>query len=408
MMEAFADDLVEAAFTNAEFEPAPAPHTRAIERHCLDPAQLGPNVENFIGAAQVPIGLAGPLKVLGDHARGIYHIPFATTEGTLVAGYTQGMLAASRSGGVQVKVLSRHTDITPVFELPNLGECARFSAWIVDHVDELRTACATKSTHSRLLGVRPVVIGRRVFVHFDFDTRDAMGLNSISLATDASCQMIVGKYAGIVRWYLRSNLSADKKPGYSNFIHGYGKEVVAEVTIRGSVARRVLGATPQQMQDFWHASVLSGFQAGTVGHNAHYANALAAVFIACGQDVAQIVNAAQGISSCEVDASGDAYFSVRLPCLMVATVGGGTTLPTQRECLAIMDCDGPGKSDKFAEILAATLLAGEISICAALASGAFIRAHAKKRDTFAARNIDHRNSRRRSTERCEIAVVTVS
>jgi hydroxymethylglutaryl-CoA reductase (NADPH) len=352
----------------------------AIQRHCLDPSKLDRNIEKFIGAAQVPIGLAGPMKVSGDHARGIFRVPFATTEGTLVAGYTQGMLAASRSGGIRVKVLSRHTDITPVFELRDLGECVRFASWLVARVKAIRKVCATKTKRCRLLGLRPIIIGRRVYVHFDFDTHDAMGLNSISLATDASCQMISREFGGVVRWYLRSNLSADKKPAYLNFIQGYGKEVVAEVTIRKVVANRILGATPVQMQDFWHASVLSGFQAGTVGHNAHYANALAAVFIACGQDVAQIVNAAQGISTCEVDSEGDAYFSVRLPSLIVATVGGGTSLPTQRECLAIMECDGPDTSDKFAEILAATLLAGEISICAALASGAFILAHARKRE----------------------------
>ena len=206
-----------------------------------------------------------------------------------------------------------------------------------------------------------------------------MGLNTISFATAACCECIVASFPEVLRHYLRSNLSADKKPGYSNFIRGYGREVCAEVTIRRSVAARLLGATPEEMSDFWHASVLSGFQAGTVGHNAHYANALAAIFIACGQDVAQIVNAAQGISTCEVDGNGDAYFSVRLPCLIVATVGGGTQLPTQRECLELMGCYGSGRADKFAEIIAATLLAGEISICAGLASNTFIQAHARKR-----------------------------
>ena len=352
-------------------------HLRFIPKNALEPEHC--NIERFIGAAQVPLGLAGPIEVWGDHARGEFHVPFATTESTLVSGYTLGMLAASRSGGIRAKVLSRRTDITPVFEFQNLDDCARFAAWLPDRLPELRAACATQTKHSRLTGVRPVVIGRRVFVHFAFDTGDAMGLNSISFATDACCQMLQRDFPGIRRWYLRSNLSADKKPAFSNFLHGYGKEVCAEVTIRREVAEGMLKVTPEQMCDFWHASVLSGFQAGTMGHNAQYANALAAIFIACGQDVAQVVNAVQGISTCELDSAGDAYFSVRLPCLIVGTIGGGTHLPTQRECLELMGCYGADASDKFAEIVGATLLAGEISICAGLANGTFIQAHARKR-----------------------------
>lgn len=350
-----------------------------LQRVVLDKSKVAKNIENMIGTAQIPVGLAGPIKVNGDSARGFYHVPFATTEGTLVGGYTLGMLCLSRAGGVRTKVLSRKVDITPIFEFTNLDDAFDFSCWIKNHYIDIKAYCERTTAHGKLLELRPVLMGKRIYVYFVYDSSDAMGLNMISIATHSACEEIRRVYQRPFKYYLRSNLSSDKKPAYSNFLYGYGKEVIAEATIKASLVRKYLGTSAREMHNFWYASALSGFQAGTMGHNAHYANGLAAIYIACGQDPAQVVNSCVGVSGCEVSDEENLYVFVRLPCLILGTVGGGTHLDTQRECLEIMGCYGENKSDKFAEIIGATLLAGELSICAALSSGEFINAHIRKR-----------------------------
>lgn len=351
----------------------------ALKRVVFEQEKVAGNIENLIGAAQVPVGLAGPIKVKGDHAKGLFYVPFATTEGTLVSGYTLGMIALTRGGGVSAKVLSHKVDITPVFEFADLLDAAAFAEWIKNNFTLIKSECEKTTRHGKLLELKPLVMGKRVYVYFVMDSGDAMGLNMISIATYQACEMIKKSNPSMKKYYLRSNLSADKKQAYSNFIHGYGKEVAVEILLKKEIVKRYLNTTPEAMCDFWYTSVLSGFQAGTVGHNAHYANALAAIYIACGQDVAQIVNSSMGVSGCEVTEDKDLYAFLRLPCVIIGTLGGGTHLDTQKECLEIMDCYGEGKSDKLAEIIGATLLAGEISICAGLASGEFIKAHIRKR-----------------------------
>jgi hydroxymethylglutaryl-CoA reductase (NADPH) len=352
----------------------------AIRHDDFDPDRIAPNIERLVGAVHVPLGIAGPIRVHGGHARGEFHVPFATTEGTLVAGYTLGMLALSRAGGVRVKILSEKVDLTPVFELDSLVECHALVQWMESNLDLIRTHCEATTRHGRLLDVQHTIIGRRVYSRFIFDAKDAMGMNMISFATHAACRATLAAHPEIRHYYLRSNLSADKKPAFSNFLQGYGKEVVAEATVSRKILEKSLNTTPEDLANFWHASVLSGLQAGTIGHNAHFANGLAAIYIATGQDVAQVVNASQGIVTVEVTEQGDLYTALRAPCLIVATVGGGTNIDSQRECLEIMGCHGTGKSNKFAEIVAATLLAGEISIGSALANDRFIHAHRQKRD----------------------------
>lgn len=352
----------------------------AVRHEAFDPELIAPNIEKLVGAVHIPLGIAGPVRVNGDYANGDFYVPFATTEGTLVAGYTLGMLALTRAGGVNVRVLSEKVDITPVFEFKGMAAAYEFVQWLDGNVDAVRANCEATTRHGRLLELRSTIIGRRVYTHFVFDAKDAMGMNMISFATHSACSALLAQRPEVLRFYLRSNLSSDKKPAFSNFINGYGKEVIAEATISRKILEKYMNTTPEDMVDFWHASVLSGIQAGTIGHNAHFANGLAAVYIATGQDVAQIVNASQGIVTAELTDEGDLYMALRAPCLIVATVGGGTNIDSQRECLEVMGCHGTGKSNKFAEIVAATLLAGELSIGSALANDRFIHAHKQKRD----------------------------
>jgi hydroxymethylglutaryl-CoA reductase (NADPH) len=203
-------------------------------------------------------------------------------------------------------------------------------------------------------------------------------MNIANIAVDRASRYISSHFS-VKRFYLRSNFSSDKKPSHRNMARPYGKAVIADVTIPRKILKRFYGTTPEAVKHFFYCGSIGGIHAGMVGQNAHFANGLTAIYIACGQDVAQVVNASIGIVSLDLNEDGDLYVAAKLPNLIVGTVGGGTSLPTQQECLRIMDCLGKGKANKFAEIIAGTILAGEISIYAALASGNFIDAHIKKR-----------------------------
>ncbi|MFQ5991806.1 MAG: 3-hydroxy-3-methylglutaryl-CoA reductase, partial [Nitrospiraceae bacterium] len=215
-----------------------------------------------------------------------------------------------------------------------------------------------------------------------YTTGDAMGMNMITFATEEACKYIVAAVKP-KKFYLQSNFSSMKKVSFHNFVVGYGKSVVSEVTIPRSLIKWIFHISPEEIVDYYQVVRLSTTHAGMIGISGHTANALAAVFIACGQDVASVVDSHVGVTNFEVTEEGDLYVSVKLPSLLVGTIGGGTDLATQRECLGLLGCSGPGQSKKFAEILAATALAGEIAICAKVANGTFPNAHKKYgRKTF--------------------------
>ncbi|MFH1593345.1 MAG: hydroxymethylglutaryl-CoA reductase [Candidatus Omnitrophota bacterium] len=350
-----------------------------ISNYSFSSKNLEGNIENLCGAGQIPLGITGPILLNGDHAKGKFYVPFATTEGALVEGYERGMIAMTRAGGANAKVHSEKMHITPVFILRNLNDACKMEEWIRYNFLKIKKIAEQSTAHGKLLELKSYIIGRRIFITFIYYTADAMGLNMINVATDAACEYI-SKQIVTTGHFLRSNLSSDKKASLLTFINGYSKEVSVDCVLPRSVISRYLRSSAERMYEFWYCSVLGSLQAGAIGLNAHYANALAAIFIACGQDVAQITNAALGISMCEVTKEKDLYIALRLPCLVVGTVGGGTSLPTQQECLKIMECYGSGMSNKFAEIVAATLLAGEVSICAAIASGDFINRHKVKHE----------------------------
>jgi hydroxymethylglutaryl-CoA reductase (NADPH) len=342
------------------------------------PEDVRTNIENLVGAAHVPLGIAGPILVNGMHAQGSYYVPFATTEGTLVSTYQAGMRAITEAGGAKAYVLGDSLDITPCFMLTSTREAIAFSQWLSDHLEELREVAAQTTAHGRLAEMHAHVIGRRVFARFVFTTGDAMGMNMVNLAVDQICRHAI-RTAGCERYYLRCNYSSDKKPAAINLFRPYGKEVAIDFTLPASVVETYLGVSPRELIAFIDTGRLGAMQAGALGMNAHFANGLAAIFIACGQDVAQVVNASIGFSDAELLGEDDLYVFARLPNLVVGTVGGGTNLPTQSECLALLGCRGEGTAPKLAEIVAATLVGGELAIAAALANGRFIEAHRKNR-----------------------------
>lgn len=341
-----------------------------------DHALLRGNIENYIGMAMVPVGIAGPLLVRGTEAQGAFMVPLATTEGALVASYSRGMKAITASGGATVLCLTEGVQRSPVFRFGTLHEAGRFLGWIADQEERFTSIVSEHSRHARLLDVQPHLEGNTVILTFEFATGDASGQNMVTICTNAICQWIMaGTPIAPHAWYVESNYSGDKKATSLNFTRVRGRKVTAEVRVPEAVVKGVLKTSAEAMADYWRTSTLAVVQSGAIGAQGHVANGLAALFIACGQDAACVAECATGITRMEAMSDGGLYVALTLPNLMVGTVGGGTGLPTQRECLAIMDCVGAGKARKLAEITCATALAGEISIAAALSAGHFSDAH---------------------------------
>jgi hydroxymethylglutaryl-CoA reductase (NADPH) len=332
------------------------------------------NIENPIGSVQMPLGVAGPLLIHGQHAQGTFYVPLATTEGALVRSYERGMLTLSRAGGVTSRVFVDENRVCPSFVFDGVAAAHDFARELPQRFEAIRAEAESTTSHGRLLRILCHVIGREVIVEFCFFTGDAHGMNMIVKAASKACEWIL-EHSVAERFYIFSGLESEKKASGNLFPGGKGKRVVAGASIPASLLRTHLHVEPEQLADLWRRTVLGSLHAGTVGYNGHFANGLTAMFIALGQDVANVVNAATGITNLEVLESGDFYASVTLPSLTVATVGGGTALGTSRECLQMLGCVGAGRAAKLAEIVAASLLAGELSIGAAIASGEFVAAH---------------------------------
>jgi len=332
------------------------------------------NIENPIGTVQMPVGVAGPLLVRGEHADGVFYVPLATTEGALVRSYERGMVLLTRVGGAEVRIERDENQICPVFQFESVASASAFSPFLAENFEELRRRAESTTNHGKLLAVDPLVVGRDVEVVFRYHTGDAHGMNMIVKATDAACRWLVEKSAAL-SYVLFSGLSSEKRPSARALLGGKGKKVSAGAEIPAKWVRLYLHTTPQAIRDLWQRTTIGNIMAGAVGYSGHYANGLTALFMACGQDVANVVNSVAGLTNFEVTPVGDLYASATLCSLVVATVGGGVDLGTSRECLEMLGCRGSGNARKLAEIVAATILAGELSFAGALGSGEFVAAH---------------------------------
>lgn len=339
----------------------------------FDTAAMRGNIENPIGVAQIPLGVAGPVQVLGRHANGLFYVPMATSEGALIRSYERGMVALTRAGGVQAAVLEDENQTAPTFFFSQVEEAAAFCEWAPLHLAEMQAEAAATTHHGRLRRLQCYQAGRQVILNLGFSTGDAQGMNMIVKATDAVCRWVAGNYP-IARYLLFSGMCSEKRPSGLLMTRGKGKRVTAGALLPHSVLKMYLHVTAAELFRVWQSTVMGHLQAGAIGYNAHAANGLTAIFIATGQDVANVVNAACAVTCFEPVEEG-LYVSITLPALTVATVGGGTSLPTPHEALGILGCQGAGKALKLAEIVAATLLGGEISMGAAIASGEFVQAH---------------------------------
>ena len=346
-----------------------------VAAYSFDPAILPGNVENFVGVAQVPIGIAGPLLVRGEHAQGEFYVPLATAEGTLVASYNRGMRLLREAGGVTTTVLDDRMQRAPAFLFSSAREARDFGAWLEDHFEEIKRAAEETTSVGKLQDIEQYSASRILFTRFNFTTGDAAGQNLTGKATANACAWIHANYPAIERFFLESNFATDKKSSQVNMLRTRGKRVVAEATIPAELFERVMRSTSEQLFQARQVSNLGGFMSGVNNNGAHSANGITALFIATGQDVANVAESSAAFVFAELRENGDYYYSVTIPSLIVATYGGGTGLATQRECLELLGCYGKDNVRKFAEIVAATVLCGELSLGSAIVAEEWVKAH---------------------------------
>lgn len=339
-------------------------------------ASLKGHIENFIGYAQVPIGVAGPITVIGSRSSEEHLIPMATTEGALVASYSRGLKACQESGGITAKCVAQAVQRSPYFKFQTIDVALDFVQWVKLQLPMFQAGVAKTSKHAKLISVEFSHEGNAVNVTFAYETGAAAGQNMTTIATAFICNFILENYSHKpLEYYIEGNFSGDKKGNVRALSTVRGKKVIAEVTLTKAIVQEVLKTTPEKMHKFWQAGTLSGVQMGALGNYGHISNALTAIYLACGQDVAAISESAVGIGRMELTATGDLYCSLTCPNLIVGTIGGGTALATQKEALKIIGCSTPADAVKFAEVCCAVALAGELSIGAAIAEGHFTQAH---------------------------------
>ncbi|KAF2342819.1 hydroxymethylglutaryl-CoA reductase [Flavobacterium tistrianum] len=335
------------------------------------------NIENYIGMSQIPTGIIGPLVINGSVAQGPFYVPLATTEGALLASYNRGAKACRESGPITVITLQEGVQRTPTFKFKTVIELGKFVSWVLDHTETFSILTRQSSNYAILNDISINIEGNVLILKFEFSTGDASGQNMVTICSDRICQYIIENCPiKPVFWTIEGNFSGDKKISPLN-TRVRGKKLTAEIEIKKEVVKSVLKTTPELLFEQWKACVTGAQKAGVVGSGMHPSNALAALFIACGQDVACTGEAALSFTRMEITEDGDIYYAITMPNMIVGTVGGGTSFPTQRECLELLDCYGAGKSGKFAEIAIALCLTGELSILAAMSSGQFTAAHQK-------------------------------
>ncbi len=341
-----------------------------------DDAVDAANIENRIGRIALPLGVAGPLRVNGLHAQDDYWLPLATSEAALVASVHRGCAALARAGGVRALVLAEGVARSPVFLFDDLAAVGRFVIWLVEEEEALKRVAAGTTQHGSLDQIRVNAEGNHVYLLCIYRTGDAAGQNMVTIATQAVCEYIVAHAPVSPRhWFVEGNASGDKKATAQSFSFVRGRKVAAEAVLPGSVIARYLHTTAAEMERYWRCSAVGGVLTGSIGVQGHYANALAALFLATGQDAACVSEAAVGVTRFEVVADDALYVAVTLPNVIVGTVGGGTGLPSQRACLELMGLAGSGHAAALAEVCTAAALAGEISIIGSLAAGDFAAAH---------------------------------
>ena len=348
-----------------------------VTHYSFDPHITKGNIEHFTGVAQIPLGFAGPLTINGEHAQGDFLIPLATTEGTLVASYNRGIKEMNLSGGIRVSVVADSMQRAPVFVFDDARESRDFTHWVNENMDKIREEAEATSSVAKLQYIDHFLASKFAYLRFNYSTGDAAGQNMVGRATFAACSWILDHYKpGTIRhFYLESNFATDKKASQVNIMRTRGKRVTAEAVVKRDVLIQHMRVEPEKL--FYHYGIanIGSIMSGANNNGLHSANAITAIFIATGQDVANVSESSAGLLYTELTPERDLYISLTIPSLIVATYGGGVGLATQRECLESLGCYGKGKVNRFAEIVAAAALSGEISLASAISSSDWVSSH---------------------------------
>ncbi len=378
-LEAHADAETAAAARRAYVAEETDADLSAVGAYSFPAAEAESNVENLVGGAQIPMGVAGPVTVDGGAAEGEYYLPMATTEGALVASVNRGLGTIETAGGATARVTDSGMSRAPVFRVDGVAEAERVTRWVEDNRERLRGAAESTTDHGVVLAVDSYVVGDSLFLRFVYDTKDAMGMNMATIATREAATLVEDETAAELV-ALSGNLCTDKKPAAINAVEGRGRTVTADILLERSTVERRLDTTPEAMAEGnTRKNLVGSAKAGSLGFNAHAANTVAAVFLATGQDAAQVVEGANAITTMNVREEG-LYASISLASLEVGTVGGGTNLSTQSAALDVLGLGGGGdppgsNADALAEVIAVGALAGELSLVAAFCSRHLATAH---------------------------------
>lgn len=345
----------------------------------IDPATLAGNIENYIGAVQIPVGLAGPVLVKGMYANGYIPVPMATTEGALVASVCRGARICALSGGIKTHVLQQVMSRAPIFFCETLEGAINLEKWILGNRDRIAARAESFSSVAKLTNLKTFVFGNCLHLHFFYSTGDAAGQNMTTACTFMACEWISeyvknDKSIGFCDYRIEGNHSGDKKANVGNFINGRGIAVYAETHISHEALEKYLRTTARRMVRLGAQGEIAAMRLGMLGCNVNYANVVGAIFAAAGQDIASVYESATGVVKFEETDAG-LKVSAYLPSLVIGTVGGGTALPTQKEALQLMNCYGAGNSFRLAEIVAATCLSLDLSTLGAIDANEFAQAH---------------------------------
>ena len=346
-----------------------------LSHYSFDPQILKNNLENFIGVAQVPVGLAGPLKINGQYANGEFYVPLATTEGTLVASYNRGMRLCHQCGGITTTIVDEAMQRAPVFSFASAREAQKFGQWLKDNFAEIKAKAEATDPFCRMKNIEQWAVGNMIYTRFNYLTGDAAGQNMVGKATFTVCEWMKSIYPDIKTYMLSGNIDTDKKHSFMNSLHTRGKRVIAEVTIPGEAITKMSTMAPNDLLRMRNIANTGAILAGSNNNGQHSANGITAMFIACGMDVANLAESSAAILYADLLPGNNYYYSLTIPALIVGTFGGGTGLPTQTECRKILGCDGKDTAKKLAEIVAATALCGELSLMAAILGKHWVSSH---------------------------------
>lgn len=330
------------------------------------------NCENMFGQVPIPVGLAGPLLVNNSE----YYLPLATTEGALVASVNRGCKAITASGGAKVSVINHGISRSIALK----AQSSKLKAQITETNQEWIKIGESTSNHLQILKYDIDESGDYLFLTIYGDTDEAMGMNMITIAAQAIGNWLQ-EQTGAELVTIAGNVDSDKKPSQRVHVQGRGYEVTAEVTLDTKIIEEILKTTPEKLMAVADAKLEHGSKiAGAIGKNLHAANVIAALYLATGQDAAHVVEGSLADTTCNVE-RGTLHVKVRLPAVLVGTIGGGTQLPAQKQCLDLIlqprTKNQEPRTKALAQIIGATVLAGELSLLAAQATHTLASAHTK-------------------------------